>query len=87
MRANWEETVIGVLLERDGGELQTGPFGTKLKAAEYTKHGVPVISVGEIGRGRILLHDDTPRVDDSVTSRMPEYLLDAGDIVFGRRVP
>src|ERR1017187_3258141 len=85
MRANWEETVIGVLLERDGGELQTGPFGTKLKAAEYTKHGVPVISVGEIGRGRILLHDDTPRVDDSVTSRMPEYLLDAGDIVFGRK--
>ena len=67
MRANWEETVIGVLLERDGGELQTGPFGTKLKAAEYTKHGVPVISVGEIGRGRILLDDDTPRVDDSVT--------------------
>ena len=28
---------------------------------------------------------DTPRVDETVSSRMPEFLLKAGDIVFGRK--
>jgi hypothetical protein len=46
------ETTIGHILEKSCGGIQTGPFGTKLKAAEYTADGVPVISVGEIGYGR-----------------------------------
>src|SRR5262249_44136264 len=61
------------------------PFGTRLKASEYTATGVPVISVGEIRLGSLVLHDRTPRVDTGVTSRMPEYILEEGDIVFGRK--
>jgi type I restriction enzyme S subunit len=41
--------------------------------------------VGEVGFGRLRVHHDTPRVDETVSSRMPEYLLKAGDIVFGRK--
>lgn len=80
-----ENCTLGALLDDTGGSIKTGPFGTKLKAAEYTATGVPVISVGEVGFGRVRIHPSTPRVDESVTTRMPEFLLKAGDIVFGRK--
>jgi type I restriction enzyme S subunit len=79
------ESTIGALLDETGGSIKTGPFGTKLKASEYTATGVPVISVREVGFGRLRVHHDTPRVDETVSSRMPEFLLNAGDIVFGRK--
>jgi len=80
-----EESTIGALLDETGGSIKTGPFGTKLKASEYTATGAPVISVGEVGFGRLRIHYNTPRVDETVFSRMPEFLLKAGDIVFGRK--
>jgi type I restriction enzyme S subunit len=79
------EMCVGDLIGEPGGDIQTGPFGTKLKAAEYTTQGVPIISVGEVGYGRLRVHRKTPRVDETVTRRMPEYLLEPGDIVFGRK--
>jgi len=85
MPADWQGMSVGELLSTQGGDIKTGPFGTKLKAAEYTLDGVPVISVGEVDYGRLTVDDDTPRVNESVTSRMPEYLLREGDIVFGRK--
>jgi type I restriction enzyme, S subunit len=85
MHADWMQMSVGELLSALGGDIKTGPFGTKLKAGEYTLDGVPVISVGEVHYGRLTVHDDTPRVNDSVTRRMPEYLLKEGDIVFGRK--
>lgn len=81
----YEATTLGEFLDATDGSVQTGPFGTKLKASEYTETGVPVISVGEVGYGRIRLHDKTPRVDSTVWERMPEYLLKTDDIVFGRK--
>jgi len=85
LNSEWEATTVGELIRNGNGEIKTGPFGTKLKASEYTKTGVPVISVGEVGFGRFNLRDETPRVDEFVTLRMPEYVLHAGDIVFGRK--
>jgi type I restriction enzyme, S subunit len=81
---NWDRVTIATLIER-GATIRTGPFGTLLKAAEYSVDGVPVISVGEIGTGSVNITDDTPRVPAKVTKRLPEYLLRAGDIVFGRK--
>ena len=80
-----KSTTLGEFIDASGGSIQTGPFGTKLKASEYTPTGVPVISVGEVGYGRIRLHDRTPKVDETVWNRMPEYLLEKDDIVFGRK--
>ncbi len=85
MPADWTQSSIGRLIDELGGDIQTGPFGTKLKASEYTPDGVPVISVREVHYGRLTLHEDTPRVNDSITGRMPEFLLREGDIVFGRK--
>jgi len=85
MSGEWETTTLGQFLESEGGSIVTGPFGTALKASEYTPTGVPVISVSEVSFGRIQLKDHTPRVDPSVTQRLPKYLLKQGDIVFARK--
>ena len=85
MGSEWTDTTVGALLEKEGADIQTGPFGTKLKASEYADEGVPVISVGEVRFGRLEVHEKTPLVPTTVTSRMPEYLLRRGDIVFGRK--
>lgn len=85
MGSKWTSTTVGKYLDEFGGEIKTGPFGTKLKASEYSDEGVPVISVGEVQSGSLVVHDRTPKVDSTVTSRMPEYLLEEGDIVFGRK--
>ena len=85
MRGSRILTTVGDLIAADGGSIKTGPFGTLLKAHEYTSEGVPLISVGEIGYGTFRVHDKTPRVPVEVTSRLEEYVLAEGDIVFGRK--
>lgn len=77
-------STIGDLLTL-GATLQTGPFGTVLKASEYSEEGAPVISVGEIADGVLRLRADTRRVPPSVTERLPHYVLRTGDIVFARK--
>ena len=49
----WRHTTIGELIAEHGGGIKTGPFGTALKAAEYSTIGVPAISVGEVGDGKL----------------------------------
>jgi len=68
------------------GQIRTGPFGTLLKASEYSStNGVPLISVGEIGPGKIKITLNTPQIPLSVIKRLPMYVLKRGDIVFGRK--
>jgi len=81
----WRSTTIGAVLAGDGGSVKTGPFGTTLKAREYSREGVPLISVGEVGYGSLRVRDSTPRVPLEVIARLPEYVLQTGDIVFGRK--
>lgn len=78
---DWEIKAVQQL-----GQITTGPFGTLLKASEYAgAEGVPLISVGEIGANRFIVTDETPLVPERVQKRLPQYLLRAGDIVFGRK--
>jgi type I restriction enzyme, S subunit len=85
MGSEWQHTTLGECLNQEGGSILTGPFGTLLKAAEYTSTGVPVISVSEVGFGSIELKSHTPRVDHTITERLPKYLLREDDIVFARK--
>ena len=71
---------------RDLAQITTGPFGTLLRAEEYSSgHGVPLISVGEIGDGHFRVTRHTPLVPYVVVRRLPQYVLRKGDIVFGRK--
>jgi len=85
MASKYAETTIGELLAKDGGNIKTGPFGTTLNAKEYSTIGVPLISVGEVGYGALHVHPSTPRAPREVVERLPEYVLQANDIVFGRK--
>ena len=65
-------------------ELQTGPFGTQLKASDYTESGTPVINVRNIGYGSIR-PDKLEHVPVAICERLAQHLLETGDIVFGRK--
>ena len=89
----YKRTEVGVMPEdwhivsvKDIGMVRTGPFGTALKAAEYSRSdGVPLISVGEIREGYLRITEDTPLISKEVSRRLPQYVLKKGDIVFGRK--
>jgi type I restriction enzyme S subunit len=93
MRPGYKQTEVGVIPDdweirevREFARVITGPFGTLLKASEYSESdGVPLISVGEIGDGYFRIGKHTPTIPSAVVRRLPQYLLCAGDVVFGRK--
>jgi len=86
MSSEWGANLtIGELIAKNGGSIKTGPFGTVLKASEYVSDGVPLISVREIGHGSFQIDSKTPRVSSATTTRLSEYVLELGDIVFARK--
>ncbi len=93
LKPGYKQTEVGVIPEdweaksvHEFATVKTGPFGTLLKAAEYSAgNGVPLISVGEIREGFLEITDNTPRVPYAVLRRLPQYVLKEDDIVFGRK--
>ncbi|NOT95390.1 MAG: restriction endonuclease subunit S [Nitrospira sp.] len=79
------KTTLGNLVRDGSADYQTGPFGTMLKASEYSSEGSPLISVGEIREGFFTIHDHTPRVCEKIKLKLPQFVLEEGDIVFGRK--
>lgn len=57
MSSDARESCLGEIISEGQAQLQTGPFGTMLKAEEYSSEGTPVISVGEIREGYFLGSD------------------------------
>jgi len=85
MGSEWRETTVADLMKSGHASLQTGPFGTALKAAEYAAEGVPLVSVREIRHGYFELTEHTPFVNEKTLYRLPKFILRQGDIVFGRK--
>jgi type I restriction enzyme S subunit len=94
LKPGYKQTEVGVIPEdwdvqtmATLAKITTGPFGTLLKASEYSGDGsgVPLVSVGEVRDGYIKITEHTPRVPPTVIRRLPQYVLRAGDIVFGRK--
>ena len=73
---------LGELVVRGG--LQTGPFGSQLKASEYVEQGIPVVMPQDIVGGRIRL-GATARVSDTKALALARYRLRAGDVILARR--
>ena len=65
-------------------EIKTGPFGTQLKAHEYTREGTPVLNVRNLGFSDVRT-DKLEYVGADTTERLSIHLLREGDIVFGRK--
>ncbi len=75
---------IGELIKSGEAEIQTGPFGTQLKASDYSDHGYPVINVRNVGFGDIRT-ESLEFIDDRIAEKLPTHRLMQNDIVFGRK--
>jgi type I restriction enzyme S subunit len=80
----WAHTTVGDHIQRGYINLQTGPFGTQLRASDYVAAGTPVINVRNIGYGDVR-EDKLEFVSDEVVERLGVHVLQVGDIVFGRK--
>jgi len=81
---HWEPTTLGEACKRGGGDIQTGPFGSQLHAADYVPIGIPSIMPQNIGDNRIS-EIGIARITDEDAQRLSRYLVQPGDIVYSRR--
>ena len=81
---SYPETTVAQLVKDGTAGIQTGPFGTQLKAADYTIEGVPVINVRNIGYGD-LRPEKLEHVSEGTAERLSVHVLEEDDIVFGRK--
>ncbi|WP_035678245.1 restriction endonuclease subunit S, partial [Bradyrhizobium liaoningense] len=75
---------IGQLVDEGGATIQTGPFGTQLKASDYVEEGIPVINVRNIGYSN-LRPEKLEYVTEATSERLSVHVLAEDDIVFGRK--
>lgn len=81
---SWKNIQLAEFLEDGRIDILTGPFGTQLKASDYSPEGTPLINVRNIGYGELRL-DKLEFVPDQVVLRLSKHLLKTHDIVFGRK--
>ena len=84
MMAKFSRVAVSELVAAGEAELKTGPFGTQLKASDYTEKGTPVINVRNIGFGGIKA-DKLEYISPSTRDRLSSHILQRNDIVFGRK--
>ena len=75
---------VGDLELKGFASLQTGPFGTQLKASDYSNEGIPVINVRNIGFGEVR-STNLEFLSDIKAAKLHQHRLQKGDIVFGRK--
>lgn len=80
----WRATSLGTEVERCGGAVQTGPFGSQLHASDYVPEGVPVVMPKDIG-GRRVSTASIARVREHDALRLSRHRLEPGDVVYSRR--
>lgn len=80
----WRRTTLQEFVAAGAVQLQTGPFGTQLKASDYVEDGTPVVNVRNIGMGTIRV-DKLEYVDEITVGRLSAHVLRQGDIVFARK--
>jgi len=81
---SWRTLSVGDLVDAGAADIQTGPFGTQLKASDYVDDGTPVINVRNIGFGW-LKPEKLEFVSEETAQRLTSHLLEQRDIVFGRK--
>lgn len=81
---SWRAATLGDVVARDGGLIQTGPFGSQLHQSDYVSEGIPVIMPKDIADGRVDA-DSVARVSEDTASRLSRHRLRPRTIVLPRR--
>lgn len=82
--SKWPIIKIAELVDQNEADLQTGPFGTQLKASDYVETGIPVINVRNIGFGKIR-EEKLEYLGEKMADKLSVHKLVKDDIVFGRK--
>ena len=80
----WPTMKIGDLVESGDADLQTGPFGTQLRASDYVDEGTPVVNLRKVGFGEVRAKD-VEYLGEAMVQKLSAHVLETGDIVFGRK--
>jgi len=75
---------LGEIVDKVGGIVRTGPFGSQLHESDYSEVGIPVVMPKNIIEGRIVTND-IARVPSDFASKLSNHTMNVGDIVYGRR--
>lgn len=70
----WKDSTLGELAKRDGGLIQTGPFGAQLHQADYQSEGIPVIMPKDIAEGRVSV-GSIARISEEMANRLERHKL------------
>jgi type I restriction enzyme S subunit len=82
MSIKYKRVLLGEVAIHKG--IQTGPFGSQLKAEEYTKIGIPVVMPKDIYRG-YLTESSISRIPEIKLQKLQKHKIVSGDIIFPRR--
>lgn len=80
----WKGSKLGLEVERNGGAIQTGPFGSQLHASDYVPDGIPVVMPKDISDRRVSTAS-VARIGEHDAERLSRHRLHSGDIVYSRR--
>jgi len=77
-------STLGEICQKNGGLIQTGPFGSQLHQSDYTETGVPVVMPKDIVDGKISV-DCVARIPETKAQQLSRHLLRQNSIVLPRR--
>ena len=80
----WLDSTLGELIEKEGGVIQTGPFGSQLHQTDYQPEGIPVVMPKDIADGQVST-ESVARVSEETANRLARHKLKARSIVLPRR--
>ena len=80
----WSAATLGDIAERDGGLIQTGPFGSQLQQSDYVPDGIPVIMPKDITNGRVD-SASVARVSQETADRLSRHQIRPRTILLPRR--
>jgi type I restriction enzyme S subunit len=72
------------ILQEVTKKIQIGPFGTQLHKEDYIENGIPLINPMHIQAGKIKA-DPSYTITREKRKSLPNYILEEGDIIMGRR--
>lgn len=80
----WHDASLGEIVARDGGLIQTGPFGSQLHQADYQPDGIPVIMPKDIADGCVSV-ESIARISEETANRLERHKIKPRSIVLPRR--
>ena len=80
--SKYKRVLLGEVAIQNG--IQTGPFGSQLKAEEYSESGIPVVMPKDI-HGGLITEKSIARISEKKALKLNKHKIVPGDLIFPRR--